>query len=396
MNVMHGNGLDLVLLVTIAVFAVTGYRRGFVIGLLSFVGFFGCALLGLQLAPLVADKVTDTPGRVAVALTIVFALAIAGQTIAFVVGARIRDHIRAPGLRAFDGVGGSVFSALAVVLVAWIVAAPLASAPTPWLASQVRNSALLRTIDKAMPDQVQPLYSTFQDAIRSNDFPPIFNGLGPTKAPEIRSPDPALASLPVVAQAHRSVVKVAGDAPSCSRQITGSGFVYAEHRVMTNAHVVAGVRAPTVEAMGRQFTAHVVVYDPERDLAVLDVPALNAPVMPFATDAQAGDDAIILGYPLGGPYTAAPARIREKQQINGPDIYQDNTINREVYSVRGEIKPGNSGGPLIDTHGRVYGVIFAAATDDADTGYALTAAEVATVADEGQNATAEVGTQGCD
>ncbi len=194
----------------------------------------------------------------------------------------------------------------------------------------------------------------------------------------------------------RSVVKVIGDAPGCDRRITGTGFVFARQHIITNAHVVAGVRELYVEAAGVLYTAHVVIYDPGRDLAVLYVPGLVAPTMDFAGVARQGADSIVVGYPLDGPYTAVSARVRDKESIDGPDIYQQQTVRREVYSLRASVRPGNSGGPLLDIHGKVYGVIFAAATDDADTGYALTAAEVRPVADEGRTATASVGTQGCD
>ena len=190
--------------------------------------------------------------------------------------------------------------------------------------------------------------------------------------------------------------KVTGVAQACSRRIEGSGFVYAPERVMTNAHVVAGVKNPLVEVDGRTVSARVVVYDPQRDLAVLYVRGLRAAPLAFAGPAPAGSDAVVVGYPQDGPFRADAARVRETQRARGPDIYGASTVVREVYALRALVQPGNSGGPLLDPQGRVLGVVFAAAADDDDTGYALTAAEVSSDAERGRTATTAVGTQGCD
>ncbi len=388
--------LDLILLAIAVIFGFMGYRQGFVVGALSFVGFLGGAVVGLQLAPLVATRFATPSTRLFVALVVAFGIAVAGQSLALALGARIREELRNPQLQVVDGVGGTVVSSLTVLVVAWMLAAPLASVPEPWLAAQIRNSAVLSVVDDAMPDSVRNAYRSFSDAVQQQDFPEIFGGLTPTDVPPVASPDPALARSEVAQQARRSVVKVLGDAPSCDRQLSGTGFVYAPGRIMTNAHVVAGTDDVRVELLGESYAARVVVYDPRRDLAVLYAPNLDAPVMPFAGPAGRGDDAIVAGFPLGNPYTVVSARIRERRDISGPDIYRDSSVSREVYSIRSTVRPGNSGGPLVSPGGSAYGVIFAAAVDDPNTGYALTVAEAAPVADAGRQATAEVNTQGCD
>src|SRR5581483_11999760 len=155
-----------------------------------------------------------------------------------------------------------------------------------------------------------------------------------------------------------------------------SGFIYAAQHVLTNAHVVAGTSSLSVLQNGNQMPARVVVYDPERDLAVIYVPGLDGPVLSFATSrAGSGADAIVLGYPLDGPYDAQSARVRDVGLIRGPDIYNANTVTRDIYTIRGLVRSGNSGGPLINPAGKVLGVIFAAAADDPQTGFALTANE---------------------
>ena len=194
-----------------------------------------------------------------------------------------------------------------------------------------------------------------------------------------------------------SVVKVSGIAPSCSRQIDGSGFVYAPERVMTNAHVLAGVVDPVVEAEGGRYDATPVFIDPEVDIAVLAVPGLpQVPLRFSGTAADTGDDSIIMGYPGGGDLFIGAARVRDRGEISGPDFRNTQTVVRDVYALYGNVRAGNSGGPLFDTDGTVLGVVFASAIDDPTTGYALTGPQVADAARTGQRASAEVGTGPCE
>jgi S1-C subfamily serine protease len=193
------------------------------------------------------------------------------------------------------------------------------------------------------------------------------------------------------------VVKIVGTAPSCSRTLEGSGFVFAPQHVLTNAHVVAGVRGlVTVTGRRHPLRGTVVLYDPERDVAVIYVPGLRARPLAFAPPPNRGDSAIVAGYPLNEQFTAVPARIGSEQSANSPDIYQAHTVTRDIYAVRAVVRPGNSGGPLLAPSGAVDGMVFAAAVDLNDTGYALTGREVASDVSAGQAATAPVSTQGCD
>jgi S1-C subfamily serine protease len=391
-----GSVLDLVLVVVAIAFAANGYRQGLVVGFLGFVGFLGGALLGVQLSPLVAEWVDPGVGRVLVALLVVFAVATLGQALAVVIGSALRNRLPGKATRVADNLGGSVVSVIAALLVVWMVAAPLASAPVPWLASEVRRSAVIETVDNAMPESVRRLYARLGATVDAGDFPEVFGRLTPTDVRSVEPPDPRLAQSPVVRGAQRSVVKVLGEAPSCDRRLEGTGFVFAPQRVMTNAHVVAGTRNLVIESGDERLEARVVVYDPERDLAVLAVPGLSAPVLRFAPPARPGADAIVVGYPLDGPYTPVAARVRDVRQVRGPDIYNSRTVEREVYTIRATVRSGNSGGPLLAANGTVYGVIFAAAVDDPQTGFALTGRESAPVIAAGRSASATVDTGPCD
>jgi S1-C subfamily serine protease len=193
------------------------------------------------------------------------------------------------------------------------------------------------------------------------------------------------------------VVKVQGTAPSCDRSIEGSGFVYAPQHVLTNAHVVAGVKdGPTVTVGGTTYRARVVLYDPQVDVAVLYVPGLNLPPLSFDYQAQAGAQAVVAGYPLDQRFNQQPARIGGTQDAVGPDIYQTGTVDRQIFEIRALVRPGNSGGPLLSPSGKVYGVVFAAAVDASDTGFALTASEVSADASAGADQTIQTSTQTCD
>ncbi|HEX5741962.1 MAG TPA: MarP family serine protease [Pilimelia sp.] len=388
--------LDYLLILLMMAFAFSGYRQGFVTGALSFAGFFGGAVVGLQVGPVLADRIADPTLKVTVALAAVFGMAVAGQAAAGFLGARLRKGIRHQYGRVADDLGGAAISMVAMVLVVWLVAVPLGVSSLPWLASAVRNSTVLDRIDAVVPAEAKAMSQRLRDAVDTRGFPDVFDGLDATRVTEVAAPDPALARSVAVTAGRRSVVKVLGTASACSRRIEGSGFVYAADRVMTNAHVVAGTERVRVELDGERYDATVVVYDPGRDLAVLRVPTLRAPVLPFVREpAATGANAVVLGFPLDGPFNAQPARVRDLRRITGPDIYERTEVNRQVYTLRALVRSGNSGGPLVAADGRVLGVIFAAAADDRNTGFAVSAGEAAGVATAGRTAEQEVRTGRC-
>lgn len=389
--------IDIIVVLLAVGFAVNGYRQGFVTSVLSFVGFFGGAALGAQLATPVARRFAHGSGQVVVAVAVVLVLAFAGQILAVWLGSELRRRMTWRPARTADSAFGAGVSVLTVLLVAWMVATPLASSPYPGLASAVRRSEVVRAVNATMPSSVRNLYESLRTLVDRGAFPEVFGPLVPTHVRPVGPPDPKLLNSTAVRSTRLSVLKVTGVAPSCSRRIEGSGFVYAPRHVLTNAHVVAGVREPRVEVDGEQMDAQVVLYDPERDVAILYVAGLNRSPLRFASEpAGPGDDAIILGYPEDGPFFVTAARVRDREQIRGPDIYNDHTVSRDVYTLRGQVRSGNSGGPLIAPNGTVYGVVFAAALDDPDTGFALTANEVATDARHAARATAGVSTGDCD
>jgi S1-C subfamily serine protease len=388
--------LDGVLLVAVVLFGISGYRQGFVIGALSFVGFLGGAVLGAQLAPSIASLFGQGEKSPLLGIVVVFLGACLGQLAAAAVAAAIRERISWHSAQAVDAVAGAVVSGLSVLLVAWLMASAVNRSPFETLRRQVRGSAVIVSVDALIPGLVRDWFDNFLRLVEEQGFPEVFAGLAGENVVPVQPPDPALAGSPAVRTAQQSVFKIRGNA-NCGKAVEGSGFVYAPQRIMTNAHVVAGVNLPRVEVGKRTLNARVVVFDPDRDVAVLYVPELERPALRFSQQgAPNGANAIVVGYPEDGPFTARPARVRNRLKARGSDIYSENEITRDIYGVRSIVRPGNSGGPLLTTDGGVYGMVFAAATDDPETGYALTAAEVTPDAQAGRAATDKVSSQGCD
>jgi S1-C subfamily serine protease len=394
---VRGDGLDLLLLAFVALSAISGYRQGFVVGILSFVGLLGGALVGAQLAPVIAQHFTGTVQPFA-GVMVVFAIASLGRIGAGALGAVVRRRLKWQPARTVDSVGGAVVSGLAVLLIGWFIGSSLLQAPFPAVARQVDGSRILTAVDRQVPTPVRAWFADFRKVVAGGGFPQVFGALGAERILAVAPPNPAVALEPAIAKAAGSVVRVTGDARSCSRRIEGSGFVYVDGRVMTNAHVVAGVRNPQVQVggTGPLLPATVVVYDPRVDVAVLEVPGLRAKPLAFGAALSPSADAVVAGFPEDGPYQTDAVRVRGAERARGPDIYQDAEVTRQIYAIRGSVQPGNSGGPLLDHDGAVAGVIFGKAINDDTTGYALTAEQVSAAAEAGRTASVPVSTQGCD
>ena len=389
--------LDLILIVAAIGYAIGGFRNGALVGALSLAGFFGGAAVGAQLARPLGRVLANGAAQVPVAIVCVLFFALLGQLVAVWIAGRLRSRLTWHPARQLDHAVGAVFSAAAVLLVAWMVAVPLAVAPYPTIAGEVRRSMLIRAVDDVLPDQVRNLYSSLRLFVDRSGFPQVFGALQPTRIVDVPPADPALLHSPAVAASRGSVLKVRSVARSCDRGIEGTAFVYARQRMLTNAHVVAGANEVQVQTPSGPLTAHVVLFDPGRDIAVLWVPGLTARPLPMASAVgSSGQDAIVLGYPQDGPFDVRPARIRDRERISGHDIYGQLSVDRDIYTIRSVVRAGNSGGPLIDTHGAVLGIVFASALDSADTGFVLTAQEAATDASAGRTASRDVSTGDCD
>ncbi|NGO11040.1 MarP family serine protease [Streptomyces sp. HC44] len=396
------NVLDILLLVAAVWFAIVGYRQGFVVGILSVIGFLGGGLVAVYLLPVIWDALTEdaevSTTAAVVAVVVVIVCASVGQALTTHLGNKLRRYITWSPARALDATGGALVNVVAMLLVAWLIGLLLAGTASSTIGKEVRNSKVLLGVSNALPDQADTWFDDFTSALAQNGFPQVFSPFSNEPIKEVQSPDPALANSAVATRAQRSIVKVTGTAQSCGKVLEGTGFVFGERRVMTNAHVVGGVDEPYVQigGEGKRYAAKVVLYDWERDIAVLDVPDLRAPALQFTSqDAASGDGAIVAGFPENGSYTVNAARVRGRITANGPDIYHRGTVRRDVYSLYATVRQGNSGGPLLTPDGKVYGVVFAKSLDDPETGYALTADEVQQDIAQGRTANQQVDSDSC-
>lgn len=397
---VSGDLLDLILIALMVAFAVSGYRQGFIIGALSFVGFVGGGLLGMFIAPPIAGAVVDgETERALLAIVIVFLSATVGQFASSTIGAVVRSHVTWEPAKVVDAVGGTFASAFSVLIIAWLIGSLLASSQFTLISEQVNRSLLLSTVDQTLPSAAKELQEPFKNFIDTSGFPKVFDAIGGGQLVDVSPPDQSVAKgNRQLTRARRGIVKVQGVATSCRKHIEGTGFVYAQNKIMTNAHVVAGVNQglQVTDYLNKTHPAKVVLYNPDRDIAILHVAGLNMPILRFDGTAEKGDDAIVAGFPHGHGYTMNVARIRVQQKAKGFNIYERKTVVRDVYAIRGLVRQGNSGGPLLTPEGKVYGVVFAAALDQQETGYVLTAAEVAPDAEDGSRLFNQVDTQECD
>jgi S1-C subfamily serine protease len=388
------NVLDWCLVALVGIYALSGYWQGFITGACATAGLLLGGLLGIWAAPLALGDAAPSLWVSLGALFIVIISASLGQALFQYVGARIRDRITWQPVRAVDAIGGSALSAVAVLLVAWALGVAVSGTRIGGITPLVRDSTILARVDETLPPDSGRVLQTFNNVVGTTFFPRYLEPFAPERIVAVKPGDPRMLTDPDVMAAEASVVKVRG-ANGCGSGVEGSGFFYAPGRLMTNAHVVAGVTRPEVEVAGSTVVASVVLYDPDLDIAVLAVPDVGVPQLALDTEARPRDPVAVLGYPQDGPYDVQSGRIRSEQRLRSPDIYGDGTVIRQVYSLRALIRPGNSGGPLVTSAGEVAGLVFAASVSDQDTGYALTASQLAESAAQGVTREAPVDTGTC-
>ncbi len=389
---------DLLLATLVVCLAVGGYRLGFVARVLSWVGL----ALGIAVAAWAAPKVLDTvPGLLGVEgdldsvsrLVLVggafVVIASLGAAVGAAAGARLRRFIPVGAARQLDRGAGAIAGALGALILIWLFLPAVSEVPGT-ISREARNSAIARAIDGAVPRPPKSLQSLRQ-AVRDADFPQVFDELGPSPRTGV-PPPPDVLDPAVQARVKMSTVRVSGVA--CGRLMEGSGFAPEANVIVTNAHVVAGERSTQVlRPDGKELSARVVVFDPQRDLAVLSVPGLNQAALPVAT-ANVGDKGAVFGHPKGQEEVdVQPARVDGRRTATGRDIYNSASTRRDVLFLASRLAPGDSGGALVNESGAVMGVAFAIAPDEPSTAYAISDKELRPVLAQPRNG--PVGTGPC-
>lgn len=371
------NLLDLILLGTAVLAMVGGYRLGFLTRTASWVGMAVGLFLGARTLPwLVEQFEEESPASLLLLGGIVLLVgSFLGQAVGVVVGSRLRVNLRGTGWSIVDHTFGAMAGALGMVVAVWLLLPTMAEVPGAF-SSQARNSVIARAVDRIMPPPPDALVA-LRRLVGEEQFPRVFDAMRP--APDVGPPPTDAQITPeVVAAVAPSTVKVSGIA--CSRVQEGSGFVtVAPDVVVTNAHVVAGQTETEVELTdGSRLDATVVVFDPDRDLAVLRVPGLDRAPLPIF-DAPDGVSGGVFGHPGGAPLRVQPFQVGDEVRAVGTDIYDQRRTEREVLILASALRPGDSGAALVDGAGNVIGVAFAIAPDDPDVAYGLDVPELQAV-----------------
>lgn len=386
------NALDLVVLVAILIAAFGGYRLGFLSRVLSWIGLAGGLYVALRFLPQIvrwANLRTSTD-RLILSVVVLLGAALVGQAIGLTVGFRLHRELPLGPLRGLDSVIGAAVGALGVLVMLWLLVPALSAAPG-WPSNETRGSAIARWVS-GLPAPPNTL-GVLRRLVGNDPFPQVFNSLeqgGPVGSPPASNP----LGKQVGAAVEASTVKVQGQA--CDRIQDGSGFTVAPDLVVTNAHVVAGEPAGGTSVQlpsGRWLTAKVVLYDPNRDLALLQVPGLGEPSLSLGTP-QVGELTAVFGHPGGQRALAVmPATVAQKVLATGKDLYNRHNTTRQVLVLASRLAPGDSGSPVVDRAGQVVGVAFAIATNQSATAYALNSSELQAVLQESRGPT--VSTEGC-
>ena len=345
-----------------AALGLWGYRQGLIVGALTLVGFAVGAFLGSRIGPLLLHQGPESPyAPLFAALGALLVGAVVAVTLeSLALGLRARV-IRRKALHRADGAGGAALVAAVALGLVWVFGAVVLHAPgTARLRADVQSSVILRSLNEVLPPSGPVL-----NALNRVDPAPSISG----QVTAVGPPDPRISSDSGVLGAGRSVVRVLGTA--CGLGIEGSGWAVRPNLIVTNAHVVAGEDDTTVITQtGASLSATPVHYDPHNDLALLRIGAA-LPVLRLSPDLRLGTAGAVLGYPENGPYTVAPARFGETREVISEDSYGDGPVHRTISSLRGSVRSGNSGGPIVDSQGRVLGTVFAATTSGTPGGFAV-------------------------
>jgi len=386
--------LDVLVVIVLLVYLSEGWRAGFIRSLSAIVGLVAGAVAAFFLIPVIGTVVPDPFWRTFLVVSSVVALIILGSMAGAGIGRALRGRVEKTPLRPLDRIGGGLANLVVGALITALLAGSVASLGIPVLSSAVSNSWVLQAINTVTPEPVTAALARLRSVVAAQGLPVISGGFsGITKSPGVPNVDTGTSSL---AAAAASVVRINGTAYACGQNQSGSGFVVAKDRVVTNAHVVAGVTQPIVQAPnGQALDGRIVYFDPQNDLAVIAVSGLRVPTLSLGGPLAVGDDGVVDGYPFGGPFTTGGAQVLAHSTESVENIYSTGRTNRDLYTLAADIEPGNSGGPLLETNGTIAGIVFAKSSTDANLGYAMTDAVLAPVVQQSAGLSAPISSGTC-
>ncbi|AOX46986.1 MULTISPECIES: MarP family serine protease [unclassified Microbacterium] len=366
--------IDIVLIALLAIALITGLSRGFLATIGFFAGLAVGAVAAYWVTPFVGQWITEPAWRGPAMIGAGILLLLIGSGLGSALGGFFRRGADRIKLRVPERLLGGVVNVAAAALAVSFVAGSLTPVGVPVVSAALGSSAVIRTIDDLTPAPVRGALAELRGTVFAEGIPRLGEliQIGPVpSAPAVALDDPALT------QAAQSVARISGTAYACGITSSGSGFVVAADRIVTNAHVVAGVDTPLVELPGRPAReGRVVYFDPTDDIAVVSVDGLDAAPLPISPTLEVGASAVVQGYPGGGPFTSGSAQVLSSGTVPVPDIYDTSSVPRDIYALAAVVRPGNSGGPLLTTTGEIAGIVFARSDTDDNVGYAMTPAEL--------------------
>jgi uncharacterized membrane protein required for colicin V production len=388
------NLVDVLVLLLCGAAAWRGYRRGMLGQLFEFGGGFIGLIAGLAIGPRVADAFIDEPGpqSAIVSLITVFVFLSLGQTLGFLLGHKFGNFAKSVNLGKADQILGSALGVFVTLVAFWLIGSLLTQGPSRDVARALKKSSILRAMNDSLPDPPDVL-AYIRQYLDTSGFPQVFVNLPPEAGRPVDLP-PAGIERRLGERVGPSTVRI--EAPACGGTQLGSGWIADPDTVVTNAHVVAGADDVNIVELDQTLQGEVVLFDPQKDLAVIHVGGLTQePLDLQMDDLDRGQAGATMGYPAGGRLQVHRAAVQAVYDARGRDIYGRTEVTREVYELRSPVRKGDSGGPFVLPNGDAGGVVFAASTSDAGVGYALTGSEVGEDIAAASSRTQPVSTQDC-
>lgn len=391
---------DIIAVLVFFVFAAYGWVTGFLSSLYGFIGALIGILLEAVTMPFVLSATDNGQIRFLVGIIYGFVLVSMCSVGAEILGIYVRDRMGLTKSR-ISRLAGSLFKVMLAGVLIWVFFSPLSVQSNTSMGRLMRESRVIQVLNVFAPQAAQQIPEMLDASARTASLQQMSERSSQLAA-EAAAPDPSILNDPEVVKARRSVVKVFGEAPDCHRKLEGTGFVFSPGLVVSNAHVIAGARKIVVQTVKGSFRARPIVFDPLRDVAVMWVPDIASSdllipaILPASQKGRnPGISLVIPGFPNNGPYRVVPARLLEQFILRGPGIYGTTMVERKAYAILGAVMSGNSGGPVLNAHGRYLGMVFGVSTEKSDTAYTLTSEEMEPVLQKSLTTREEVSTGRC-